>query len=34
MRHVSMARARAVLGIAVLVAMALALEAGRRWVEP
>jgi len=31
MRHVSLARARAIAGIVVLIAMALALEAGRRW---
>jgi hypothetical protein len=31
MRHVSLTRARAIVGIVVLVAIALALEAGRRW---
>jgi hypothetical protein len=31
MRHMSVERTRAILGIVVLVAIALALEAGRRW---
>jgi hypothetical protein len=31
MRHVSFPRARATAGILILVAIALALEAGRRW---
>jgi hypothetical protein len=31
MRHVRVERTRAILGIVVLVAIALALEAGRRW---
>jgi hypothetical protein len=31
MSHVTLARARAIAGIVVLVATALALEAGRRW---
>ena len=31
MRHVTFERARAMLGIVVLVAIALVLEAGRRW---
>jgi hypothetical protein len=31
MRHISLPRARAMAGIVVLIAIALALEAGRRW---
>jgi hypothetical protein len=34
MSPTTLARARAIAGIVVLVVIALALEAGRRWMEP